>query len=165
MIKSSNIRQMPPVAVLEESPDRLGLRITLVQIAVYADLVPRLAKLGLTSPSRLTALNHISANPGCNQTDLATFTGLSRASVKTMVDQLEHAGLVVRLASEDARMNALQLTAHGRLSLVSAREQTAVNEDRIFGGLSLTERATLIQLLEKIIVRAADPDGATAEHP
>lgn len=161
MPKASNIRQMPPAAVLHESPDRLGLRITMVQIAVYAHLTPELAELGLTSPSRLTALHHINANPGCNQTELATFTGLSRASAKTMVDQLEHAGLVARQASDDARMNALELTDHGRTSLVSAMDRSARNEEKIFGALSPEERATLKQLLEKVIGRIADLDRGT----
>ncbi|MGH6617805.1 MarR family winged helix-turn-helix transcriptional regulator [Sphingomonas sp.] len=162
MGKTSNIRQMPPIAVLRESPDRLGLRITMVQIAVYSHLAPELAELGLTSPSRLTALNHINANPGCNQSDLATFTGLSRASVKTMIDQLEHAGLVDRLGSEDARMNALHLTGQGRVALASALERTAINEEKIFGELSPAEQATLKQLLEKVIRHAAELDRSTS---
>ena len=74
---------MPPSLVLGEGPERIGLRVTMVQLAVYADLTPRLNALGLTSPSRMTALFHIRANPGCSQSELAEFTGLSRASAVT----------------------------------------------------------------------------------
>ncbi len=147
----SNIRQMPPALVLQESPDRLGLRVTMVQVAVFADLTPRLNVLGLTSPSRMTALFHIRANPGCSQSELAEYTGLSRASAVTMVDQLQAKGLVERRAGTDARTNALVITAAGEGALAEATEQTRINEELIFGVLSPAERATLAQLLEKAI--------------
>jgi DNA-binding MarR family transcriptional regulator len=149
----SNIRQMPPSLVLGEGPDRLGLRVTMVQLAVNADLTPRLNALGLTSPSRMTALFHIRANPGCNQSELALFTGLSRASAVTMVDQLEKAGLVERRDSKDARVNALFITPAGQDAVASATEQTAINEELIFGALAAEERATLRRLLEKVIAQ------------
>jgi DNA-binding MarR family transcriptional regulator len=142
---------MPPSLVLKESPDRLGLRVTMVQVAVFADLTPRLNALGLTSPSRMTALFHIRANPGCSQSELAEYTGLSRASGVTMVDQLESNGLVERRAGTDARTNALFITAGGEDAVARAAEQTRINEELIFGVLSPGERATLAQLLEKII--------------
>lgn len=137
---SSNIRQMPPSLVLGEGPDRLGLRVTMVQLAVYADLTPRLNGLGLTSPSRMTALFHIRANPGCSQSELAEFTGLSRASAVTMVDQLEKTGLVERRAGADARTNALFITETGETAVAGAVEATRVNEDLVFGFLSPEER-------------------------
>ena len=142
---------MPPSLVLKESPDRLGLRVTLVQVAVYADLTPRLNGLGLTSPSRLTALSHIRATPGCSQSELAEYTGLSRASAVTMVDQLEATGLVERRAGTDARTNALFITPAGEEAVAQAIELTRVNEELIFGILSSEERAALAELLEKVI--------------
>lgn len=147
----TNIRQMPPSLVLRESPDRLGLRVTLVQLAVFADLTPRLSALGLTSPSRLTALLHIRATPGCSQSELAEHTGLSRASAVTMVDQLGANGLVERRAGTDARTNALFITAEGEAAVLQAAEQTRVNEELIFGILSADERAVMVRLLEKVI--------------
>ena len=145
----SNIRQMPPAAVLREAPERLGLRVTMMQLAIYADLTPRFAALGLTSPSRMTALLHIKAHPGCSQSELAQFTGLSRTSAMTMVEQLERAGFVERRAGANARTNALMLTDAGREALAGALAQSAINEERIFGVFSDDERATLVRLLEK----------------
>ena len=159
---ASNIRQMPPSLVLKESPDRLGLRVTLVQVAVFADLTPRVNALGLTSPSRLTGLSHIRANPGCSQSELAEYTGLSRASAVTMVDQLEATGLVERRAGSDARTNALFITPRGEEAVAQAYEQTRINEELIFGILSPDERGTLAQLLEKII---ANVELMRAEAP
>lgn len=143
---------MPPAKVLVEYPRRLGLRVTMVQLAIYADLIPRLSELGLTSPNRMTALLHVQANPGCSQSELAEFTGLSRASTMTMVDQLEQAGLVDRQAGPDARTNALFLTDAGRAAAERAVEQTSVNEDLIFASLSEGERQQLGDLLEKVII-------------
>lgn len=155
-VVSSNIRQMPPSLVLGEGPERLGLRVTMVQLAVYADLTPRLNALGLTSPSRMTALFHIRANPGCSQSELAEFTGLSRASAVTMVDQLEKSGLVQRRPGADARTNALFITEAGEDAVASAADETRINEELIFGFLSPKERGTLRMLLEKVISRVED---------
>lgn len=151
----SNFRQMPPMAILAESPSRLGLRVSMVQIAVFADLIPRLNTLGITSPSRMTALLHIAATPGCSQTDLAVYTGLSRASAMTMADQLENAGFIERRGGKDARANALFLTPAGASILVEAKRQSAINESRLFDVLSEDERTTLKTLLERVIANAA----------
>jgi DNA-binding MarR family transcriptional regulator len=150
---AANLRQMPPSLVLGEGPERIGLRVTMVQLAVYADLTPRLNALGLTSPSRMTALFHIRANPGCSQSELAEFTGLSRASAVTMIDQLERTGLVERRAGADARTNALFITEAGESAVAGAVVATKINEELIFGILSAEERATLGALLEKVISR------------
>jgi DNA-binding MarR family transcriptional regulator len=143
---------MPPSRVLAEAPERLGLRVTMLQLAVYADLAPRLTRLGLSSPSRMTALLHIRAHPGCSQSELAEYTGLSRASAATMVGQLETAGLVTRESGANARTNALFLTATGETVIERSHEQTAINEALIFGALSRAERETLLRLLEKVIL-------------
>ena len=147
----ANIRQMPPPNALAEAPERLGLRVTMVQLAVYADLSPRLTGLGLSSPSRMTALLHIRAHPGCSQSELAEFTGLSRPSAATMVGQIEAAGFVKRRPGADGRTNALFLTEAGAAAIDRSHEQTAANEARIFGTLTAGERETLRQLLEKVI--------------
>ncbi|WP_129793182.1 MarR family winged helix-turn-helix transcriptional regulator [Sphingosinicella sp. CPCC 101087] len=149
---SSNIRQMPPAAAMREAPVRLGLRITMLQLAIYADLSPRLTRIGLTSPSRMTALLHINAHSGCSQSELAQFTGLSRTSAANMVEQLEQAGFVERRAGANARTNALFLTEAGRVAMDEAVEQSAVNERRIFGIFSEDERETLRRLLERAIL-------------
>ena len=147
----SNIRQMPPASALREAPERLGLRVTMLQLAIYADLTPRLTRLGLTSPNRMTALLHINAHAGCSQSDLAQFTGLSRTSATTMVEQLEQAGFVERRAGADARTNALYLTDAGRSAMELALAETGTNEALIFGIFDEEERATLKHLLERAI--------------
>jgi DNA-binding MarR family transcriptional regulator len=156
LFANSNIRQMPPSLVLGEGPERLGLRVTMVQLAIYADLTPRLNELGLTSPSRMTALFHIRANPGCSQSELAEFTGLSRASAVTMVDQLEKSGLVERRAGADARTNALFIMTAGEEAVAKAADQTRINEELIFGTLSASERGILLHLLEKVIAHVEE---------
>jgi DNA-binding MarR family transcriptional regulator len=156
---------MPPALVLEEAPERIGLRVTMVQLGVYADLAPRLNGLGLTSPSRMTALFHIRANPGCSQSELAEYTGLSRASAVTMVDQLGATGLVERRPGANARTNALFITELGETALMRSSEQTRINEELIFGTLSAEERETLLRLLEKVIANIErvrkEPDRST----
>ena len=148
----SNIRQMPPAEALREGPERLGLRVTMLQLAIYADLSPRLTDLGLTSPSRMTALLHINAHSGCSQSELARFTGLSRTGAATMVEQLEEAGFVERKAGANARTNALFLTEAGRAAMAQAVRESAVNEQLIFGIFSPEERETLRGLLERAIL-------------
>jgi DNA-binding MarR family transcriptional regulator len=152
---ASNIRQMPPIGVLRESPARLGLHVTMVQLAVYADLTPRLTRIGITSPSRRTAMAHIAAHPGCTQSELALYTGLSRAAAMTMVDQLQSSNLVERRAGQDGRSNALHLTAAGRRALKTIEVESEANEKEIFGCLSPEEREALRTLLEKVIRNVA----------
>jgi DNA-binding MarR family transcriptional regulator len=147
----SNIRQMPPAEALREAPVRLGLRVTMLQLAIYADLSPRFTRIGLTSPSRMTALLHINAHAGCSQSELAQFTGLSRTSAATMVEQLEQAGFVERRAGANARTNALFLTDAGRAAMEQAIGESAINEEQIFGIFSPEERGALLQLLERAI--------------
>jgi DNA-binding MarR family transcriptional regulator len=158
----SSIRQMPPSIVLSEAPERIGLHVTMVQLAIYADLTPRLNALGLTSPSRMTALFHIRANPGCSQSELAEFTGLSRPSAVTMVDQLEKTGLVERRAGADARTNALYITEDGEEAVGRSAEQTRTNEELIFGGLCTEERSVLLALLKKVIGHVEETRNGSA---
>jgi DNA-binding MarR family transcriptional regulator len=147
---------MPPARALNEGHERIGLRVTMVQLAVYADLTPRLNRLGLTSPNRMTALLHIRANPGCSQSELAQFTGLSRASAVTMVDQLGENGLVERRAGADARTNALFITEAGETAVARSVEQTEINEELIFGPLSAEQRLTLCRLLDQVITHVEE---------
>jgi len=151
----SNIRQMPPVRILAEAPTRLGLHVTMVQLAVYADLTPRLRQIGVTSPSRRTALAHIAGTPGCTQSELAHYTGLSRAAAMTMVDQLEAAGFVKRRAGQDGRSNALHVTDAGRRAMEAIEAETTVSEEAVFGCLAPEERDTLRALLERVIRHVA----------
>jgi DNA-binding MarR family transcriptional regulator len=141
---------MLPSRALAEAPERIGMRVTMVQLGAHADLAPRMEKLGLTSPSRIPALLHISANPGCSQSSLAEFTGLSRASAMIMASQLEKAKLIDR-KSADARTNALYLTPRGEAVLEKVIAETALNEELIFGCLNKEEREFLLRTLEKII--------------
>ncbi|MBL8551340.1 MAG: winged helix-turn-helix transcriptional regulator [Hyphomonadaceae bacterium] len=147
----SNLRQMPPAEALGEAPERVGQRITFAYLAAYADLAPRMERLGLSSPSRILALFHIKAHPGCSQSELAGWTGLSRASAMMMTNQLEEARIIERRSGPNARTNALYLTAHGASVLEKIVEQTAANERLIFGCLTDDERRTLIVLLEKVV--------------
>jgi DNA-binding MarR family transcriptional regulator len=150
-MSASNVRLMPPAQALAEAPDRLGMRVTFVYLAAYADLTKRMERLGLSSPSRIPALFHISAHPGCSQSALARFTGLSRASAMTMTNQLEGAGLIER-RDANGRTNALYLTERGKAVLEEIVEETAANEQLIFGSLTKEEREAIKAALEKVIL-------------
>lgn len=152
MTKSfGSFRQMPPLALLEEVPDNLGLRVTMLQLAIFADLTPKFEKLGLTHPSRMTALGHIAANPGCSQSNLATFVGLSRASVMNIVNQLDFAGFVERRPGENGRTNALFLTPKGRDALNIAHRIAQENEHSFFDVLNKEEKQIFGNMLNNIL--------------
>jgi DNA-binding MarR family transcriptional regulator len=103
------------------------------------------------SPARLTALSIIAGQPDINQAALAKQLNVAGPSVLKLVDALEDAGLVCRLdVAHDRRRYSLALTATGRAKLEVLRTKLAAYEARLASGLSATERAQLMALLDRV---------------
>jgi predicted NBD/HSP70 family sugar kinase len=58
--------------------------------------------LSLRQMNRLRVIEMLYRHPGCSRTDLARWTGLSRATVSTLVEELGHAGVVEEHDALDA---------------------------------------------------------------
>jgi DNA-binding MarR family transcriptional regulator len=121
MVESDATRPAPvkdaEVTILE---DEFGLALRLAQIAVFKDLIATFKACDLR-PAEFTVLRRIAANPGLKQESLGESLRIQRPNVVTIIDQLEHRGLVQRGAVPgDRRSYALVLTAKGRKLLAEA---------------------------------------------
>jgi DNA-binding MarR family transcriptional regulator len=130
-------------------PGLIGYQLRLAQRAIFADFADAMDGAGI-SPGLFGILVIIDANAGLTQQALADAAHLDRSSVVTVLDKLEHRGLVERRAA-DKRSNGLFLTAEGARLLRGLRRKVARHERRVVENLSERERAQLVSLLQKIL--------------
>jgi DNA-binding MarR family transcriptional regulator len=131
----------------------LGYAIKCAQVRTYAMYFEFFGEDAL-SPARMTALSYIGSHPGINQSTLAEFLGITRASAAKLIDSLESRHLIERRRVEgDRRSHALALTPEGHKELRALDEKTMLYEKAIASNLSPEERTTLLRLITKIAVR------------
>jgi DNA-binding MarR family transcriptional regulator len=83
--------------------------------------------------------------------EIGESTMVTSGAVSKRVDRLERAGLVARRSAEtDARGRLVSLTDRGLAVIDEAVAEHTQNESRLIGGLTTTERDTLVGLLRKL---------------
>ncbi len=83
--------------------------------------------------------------------DLSVALGVTPRNVTTIVDGLEHEGLLVRRHDPtDRRAILLELTAKGREHIAGVHALHRAVAERFFAPLNAEERCTLLRLLDKI---------------
>ena len=103
------------------------------------------------TPGQFGVLALIEANAGLSQTRLAEILGIDRSTLVAVIDKLEHQGLVERAARpNDRRSHALKLSDEGASRFAALAKLVKKHEMRIARRLSARERATLIDLLQRI---------------
>lgn len=128
----------------------VGYRLRLAQAAVFDHFLRRVGEHGVT-PGRFGVLILIEANPGLSQSALAAALGIERSTMVTVIDRLESRGWVERNSSKtDRRSYALALTTAGADLLARATPLVRRHERQINAELSEEEKATLIELLERV---------------
>jgi len=106
-------------------------------------------QLGIGKPA-LVSLAVLSAEGPLRQARLAERTGIDRATLVAVLNELEAQGLARRDPDPaDRRAHAVSATAAGRRLLVRAARLEA--EDDFFDVLTAPERATLDALLARVI--------------
>lgn len=121
------------------------------------------AELG-RSPSSVAALQSIGTRPGSSITELARLVGTSHSATVRIVDALEAAGLVRRVASAgDARRVELSLTASGTDRFETLKAARLAVLSRHLETLDAPARRTLHRLLDELLTSVAD-DPAEARH-
>lgn len=150
-------RSTPPGEDRREDVDllhnSLGYAIKCAQVRTYEMYFDFYGEDAL-SPARMTALSYIGSHPGINQSTLAEFLGITRASAVKLIDSLESRRLIERRQVQgDRRSYALALTPEGRQELRALDERAMLYEEAIAANLSTKERATLLRLITKIAVR------------
>ena len=130
--------------------DSLGYVLRRAQIRAYELFFSTFDAAGL-SPARLTALSMIALRPDIDQATLARQLGISGPSVVKLIDALEGAGLIERVACPgDRRRYALALVEAGRAKLDEVRAAWSSYEDELTRGLSAPQRRQLLALLRKL---------------
>lgn len=165
--KPSNPSAAPdddPLARFDFRTGSLGYTLRLAQVRMYGLFFETLGDLGLT-PARVTALSIIATGKDMNQAKLACSLDISGPSALKMVDALEAAGLICRLAVQgDRRRYALALTSTGRNKIELLRQRLAEYEERIAAALSPAEREQLIALLNRTAL-ASSPAPRQQQSP
>ncbi len=130
-------------------PGLIGYQLRLAQRAIFADFAEAVEDEGI-SPGLFGILVIIEANAGLTQQALADAAHLDRSSVVTVLDKLEHRGLVERRAA-DRRSNGLYLTPAGVALLRKLKRKVSRHERRVVENLSEREREQLVSLLQRIL--------------
>ncbi|HLI21676.1 MAG TPA: MarR family transcriptional regulator [Stellaceae bacterium] len=131
-------------------PELLGYHLRRAQSAVYQDFSAMMNGADIT-PGQFGVLALIDANAGLSQTRLAGILGIDRSTLVAVIDKLERQGLVERAARpNDRRSHALKLSRRGQTRFQTLARRVKQHEARIAKRLSARERATLIELLQRV---------------
>lgn len=132
-------------------------RCNQLSMALFAQEV---SPLGVTTV-QYAALAAIAAYEGIDATRLATLIALDRSTVGAVLERLEDKDLISRyFGAGNKRNKLLRATVSGRELLVRADGPVHRSQDRFLAVLDPVERATLLGLLDKLIVRHEDLDEA-----
>jgi DNA-binding MarR family transcriptional regulator len=124
----------------------LGYHLRRASVLVMADLTEALAPLGL-KPADASILFVIAAADGITQAEIGRILGIQRANMAPIMANLIKAGWVAREAV-DGRSQALRLSRAGTAMHRKAMDATLAHEHRLFGNLSVTDRARMITQLQ-----------------
>jgi DNA-binding MarR family transcriptional regulator len=129
----------------------LGYSLKRAQLRIFDDFIGCVASLQLT-PAQFSVLMLVDANPGRNQTEIASTLGILRPNFVAMLDELESRDLCVRVrSSNDRRSHILRLTEKGRAVLTRARKLIEPrHEARLEELLGKDNRDLLLAMLGKI---------------
>ncbi len=139
---------------------RLGRLNGLLRIAIEAELGRHGLSVGEFDV--LAALRRAGAPHVARPVDVARSLMLTPAGLTSRMDRLEGAHLVARVPDPDDRRSMLvQLTDHGLEVIDRAVTDHVANEERLLEGLDRAERATLDQLLRRLLAGLAGPEPGT----
>lgn len=136
---------------LDTSLDELiGYAIRRAQLKVFQHFVNKLASHELR-PAHFSALAVIDQNPGLMQADLARALAIEPPQLVPLLDRLAARVLAVRVRCKpDKRSYGIFLSKTGE-QLLKELKQLAVESDiESTDALTVSERATLLELLRKI---------------
>ena len=133
--------------------DRIGYLLARAHLGMRAIADEALTPLGLDK-KEYAALVLLASEGPLSQQALSVIQGCDRTTMVAVVDKLEDGELVVRRRNPlDRRAYALEITAKGRRALDQADELVSKVEHDFLVPRSAAERRTLIDLLQRLLVR------------
>ena len=135
---------------LDDMPGHLFRRLH--QLAV-ARFTAEMDETGLT-PIQWAALMTTSQRPGLDQSTLSREIHIDTSTIAGVLDRLEARGLIQRRPSpDDRRLRLLDLTEQGAALLKRASVSVMDQQKWLVEPLTVDERATLTQLMLKVLHR------------
>lgn len=129
---------------LKNSPGHLLRRAQQYAHDLYAKEV---SSSGPT-PRQYEVLHVVAQNEGLSQTDLVRHTGIDRSTLADMIARMMKKGLLSRKRTkEDARANAVSITAAGKRMLKSADSKVAKAERAALSVLPKTQQTGFMKAL------------------
>ncbi|MEM8937687.1 MAG: MarR family winged helix-turn-helix transcriptional regulator [Pseudomonadota bacterium] len=100
------------------------------------------------TPRQFEVLHVVSQNEGLSQTDLVRHTGIDRSTLADMIARMISKGLLSRKRTkEDARANAVSITAAGKRMLNGAASKVAKAENAALTVLPKTQQTAFMNAL------------------
>jgi DNA-binding MarR family transcriptional regulator len=149
---SANTRSNSQKKNVDELFRARGVAFLLSQVGAESSKrwAERLAALGLDS-RRVMLFWHVALVEGRSQRELADALGLPETRIVALVDSLEEQGWIERRTSrQDRRARRLFMTERGREGLNRIMQVAEEHEAETAEGLSESERAQLVELLERL---------------
>ena len=117
------------------------------------------------TPRQYEVLHVVSKNDGLSQTDLVRETGIDRSTLADMIARMIKKGLLSRKRTkEDARANAVSITASGRRMLNAANAKVLKADTATLAVLPASQRTGFMRSL-KAFAEALDKLEAAAAAP
>lgn len=100
------------------------------------------------TPRQFEVLHTVAQNEGLSQTDLVRSTGIDRSTLADMIARMIKKGLLSRARTkEDARANAVSITAAGRKLLSGAMSAVTRAENQALNVLPKTQQGAFMKAL------------------
>ncbi len=100
------------------------------------------------TPRQFEVLHVVAQNEGLSQTDLVRHTGIDRSTLADMIARMMKKGLLSRKRTkEDARANAVSITASGRRMLKGAEAKVNKSDKAVLAALPKTQQAAFMRAL------------------
>jgi len=117
------------------------------------------------TPRQFEVLHVVAQNAGLSQTDLVRHTGIDRSTLADMIARMMKKGLLSRKRTkEDARANAVSITAAGRKMLSGASSKVVKSDGAVLKVLPKTQQAAFMKAL-KAYAEALDQMDEAAAAP
>lgn len=100
---------------------------------------------------QFAVLAAIAENPGASQNDIAKLAEVDRSTLADLLKRFAALGLIAKESSPtDARINALQLTALGRMTLGEAADDARRADQAVLDMLPKAKRKSFQETLQKL---------------
>ncbi len=153
--------RQPDPRVLVRSPCHLLKRASQYAASIYMDQVGR---TGLTQ-RQYAVLMAAERNENASQIELVRLTGIDRSTLADLIARLMAQGyLQARRGREDARMNAVRLTAAGRRALRAAEPGAGEADKLVLAAIPPKHRKPFLEALASLASQL-EADEPPAETP